>query len=95
MLAAFELSGMSMRRFADQHGLKVQRVAYWRSRVAEAARPMAKQRGFAAVRVADDPAASAERSVEVRLRNGRALTIHGAWDEASIRTWLRALEAQS
>lgn len=94
MVAAFELSGMSMRRFAEQHGLAVQRVAYWRAKLAEPVRVTPPSGGFAAVRIADEPAAI-DRSVELRLRNGRALTIRGGWDETTIRTWVRALEAVS
>ena len=95
MVAAFELSGTSMRRFAEQHGLAVQRVAYWRAKLAEPERATPPSGGFAAVRIADEPAVAIDRSVEVRLRNGRALTIRGGWDETTIRTWVRALEAVS
>ena len=94
MVAAHKASGRSMRSFAAEHGIRTQRLSYWRSKVAGKTSAVATQRGFVPVRIAGEPAIASEgRSVEVQLRNGRSLTIRGGWDEASVRTWVSALEA--
>ena len=95
MVAAFEASGLSMSAFATKHGVGTHRVSYWREKATAAKVSHARPSGFVRVRVATAAVSPAEPLVEVRLRNGRTLTIRGAWNEASVRTWVDALEASS
>lgn len=91
MVAALRASGLSIRAFAQQHGLGTHRVSYWRAKLAGGTGSGA---GFVAVSVAADSGSGLdERSVEVTLRNGRTLALRGDWDETAIRPWLDALEA--
>ena len=98
MVAAFDASGLSMSAFAIKHGLGAHRVSYWREKT-NAEDGNARLCRFVRVRVAAEAAEAAtpptEHTIEVRLRNGRSLSIRGAWNEASVRTWVSALETLS
>lgn len=90
-----------MRAFAAQHGVRAQRLAYWRARVSpvepgtgERAAPSG---GFARVRVAGGapPEAGGGRRITVALRGGRELRLEGAWDASSVAAIAQALEGPS
>jgi transposase-like protein len=95
MVAALKASGLSQRAFASRHGLPAHRVSYWCSRI-RAAGGGAETSAFLPVVVAETPEpVAADRCVEVRLRSGRSLVLHGEWDAGAIAPWLRALEVLS
>ena len=94
MVAAYRRSGLSMRAFAQKHGLGTHRVSYWRAKVDERVDGGKTKPGFVPVQIAGE-AASDERSVEVRLRGGQTLTLVGDWDGVSIRTWVGAAAVAS
>lgn len=82
-------SGQSAQEFCREHGIPSQRLGYWRSRLGENG---VKEAGpqFVAVRVRE---AASEAAIQVVLRSGRLVRVHGAVDSETVRAVIEAAEA--
>jgi hypothetical protein len=94
VLEAQEASGLSLGEFARRHGLRTQRLRWWKSRLGKEREELS----FVPVRVAEPPVASKpaggeEARLEVVLANGRTLRVGPGFDEQALVRLVRALEA--
>lgn len=90
-------SGLSAPEFCRAHGVAHQRLGYWRARLqadeerAEPARvAVAAPPQFVAVKLRS---VTSEGTIEVVLRSGRVVRVHGAVDSETVRAVIEAAEA--
>lgn len=81
-------SGLSAPDFCRVHGVAHQRLGYWRARLDDEGK--AEVQRFVPVRLRE---AVSEGSLEVVLRSGRIVRVHGAVDGETVRAVIEAAEA--
>jgi hypothetical protein len=89
VLQAWRSSGLSVERYALQHGLVPQRLRYWRQKLAEVEvpeAPAAKDAGLLPVRVVDGQRGT---PIQIILPNGHIVRVGRGFDED---TFARVLE---
>jgi hypothetical protein len=87
ILSALDASGLSVAAFAARERLDPQRLYFWRRRLDNASRDVARPPAFIELR----PAAERER-VEVLLRSGRVVRVAESIDGDVLRRLVDALE---
>ncbi len=94
VLNAWRESGLSVKRFAQERGLKAKRIYRWRSRLD--GKPMRRgKRGKAApslLPVVVSATKAAEAPITVTLRNGRELKVGCGFDEGTFSRLVQLLE---
>lgn len=94
LLAAVADSGLSLSDFAREFGIHAKRIERWQKRLALPARRIANHGAtpitFQPIEVVmDEPT---ERGLELVLRNGRRIAIHGEFDPNVLERLVRAVE---
>lgn len=93
VLEAYEASGLSQAEFAHRHGLKAQRLKWWRSKLGSEAKALS----FVPVQVVSAaPVAQAtapgESLMEVVLASGRRVRVGPGFEERALARLVRLLE---
>lgn len=98
VLAAWEESGLSLSKFADEQGVSVQRLSWWRKQLEERGRAGGRRRKQRAAGVSFVPAVLSASPPMVVLRLPRGVAIEAADLTAVPAAWLaaavKALEGQ-
>ncbi|MGO9291592.1 MAG: IS66 family insertion sequence element accessory protein TnpA [Polyangia bacterium] len=98
VLAAWEESGLSLSKFADEKGVSVQRLSWWRKQLEERGRAGGRRRKQRAAGVSFVPAVLSASPPMVVLRLPRGVAIEAADLTAVPAAWLaaavKALEGQ-
>jgi transposase-like protein len=98
VLAAWEESGLSLSKFADEKGVSVQRLSWWRKQLKERGRAGGRRRKQRAAGVSFVPAVLSASPPMVVLRLPRGVAIEAADLTAVPAAWLaaavKALEGQ-
>ena len=98
VLAAWEESGLSLSKFADEQGVSVQRLSWWRKQLKERGRVGGRRRRQRAAGVSFVPAVLSASPPMVVLRLPRGVAIEAADLTAVPAAWLaaavKALEGQ-
>jgi transposase len=100
-IASWKSSGLSLRLYSEEHGLKAGTLSYWSSRLkaqsAEAPAPTSgPEATFLAVRVAE-PAMPEPRDdrIELALRGGCVVRVSRGFDAATLERLLDVVERRS
>lgn len=95
VLAAWRRSGLALSVWCHRRGLEYERVRRWRSQLDARTRPRPTAT-FLPVRVLDGGERSVEApAFELELASGRRLRVPARFDEASLVTLLRVVEASA
>lgn len=87
-IAAWERSGLSRRRWCEEHGFNVHTLDYWRRQL-----PVPEPLIPVVVTPPSSPVATPVLSLEVRLPNAVALQVPLTAEVSSVVPWVRALRA--
>jgi transposase-like protein len=94
VVEAWRSSGLELSTWCQREGLEYERVRRWRSRLATRSQ-RAQPATFLPVRVLGSEASPEAPAFELELSSGRRLRVPPQFDEASLITLLRVVEASA